>query len=66
MNRSLFVINPNSSTEVTRNIDAALEPLRTLASPIVCKTLSEGPLGIESQKQADLVIAPLLKLAGAL
>ena len=30
---------------------------------IACLTLSEGPPGIESQAQADLVIPPLLSLA---
>lgn len=59
---TLYVINPNSSTRVTEGIDAAMEPLRVGTSvPIVCRTLAEGPPGIESQRDADGVIAPLLK-----
>lgn len=63
MSRSLIVINPNSSEPVTAGIDAAMHPLRTLGIPIRCVTLAEGPPGIESQRQADLIIAPMLRLA---
>jgi allantoin racemase len=35
-----------------------------LGVTIACLTLAEGPPGIESQAQADLVIPPLLTLAG--
>ncbi len=63
--RSLIVINPNSSQTVTDGIAAALAPLHSLGIPIRCLTLAEGPPGIESQKQADLTIAPMLKLAAA-
>ncbi len=59
--QTLFVINPNSSTKVTEGIDAAMEPLRqTTSLAIACRTLAEGPPGIESQRDADGVIAPLL------
>jgi allantoin racemase len=68
--RRLYVINPNSSQSVTDGIDAALDPLRPMAEglgvEIACLTLAEGPPGIESQAQADLVIAPLLTLAQSL
>ena len=64
---TLYVINPNSSQTVTDGIDAALDPLRPMADGmgvrIACLTLAEGPPGIESQAQADLVIPPLLSLA---
>ncbi|MDD9922283.1 MAG: aspartate/glutamate racemase family protein [Boseongicola sp.] len=63
--KSLIVINPNSSQIVTDGIDAAVEPLRKFGTPIRCLTLAEGPLGIESQKQADLTIAPMLELAAS-
>ena len=63
--RSLIVINPNSSQTVTDGIDRAVEPLRTFGVPIRCLTLAEGPPGIESQRQADLTIAPMLQLAAA-
>lgn len=60
--KSLFVINPNSSVRVTNGIDRAIDPLRSLGVPIQCETLSEGPAGIETQAQSDLVVAPLLTL----
>jgi allantoin racemase len=62
---SLIVINPNSSHIVTNGIDAAIDPLRGFGIPIRCLTLAEGPPGIESQRQADLTIAPMLALATA-
>ncbi|MEM9788185.1 MAG: aspartate/glutamate racemase family protein [Pseudomonadota bacterium] len=62
---ALIVINPNSSQTVTDGIDAAIDPLRSFGIPIRCLTLAEGPPGIESQKQADLTIAPMLALAAA-
>lgn len=59
----IVVINPNSTEEVTRGIDAALDGLRFEGGPAVeCLTLREGPPGIESQAQSDAVIAPLLAL----
>ncbi len=66
MSKALVVINPNSSDTVTQGIDAAMEPLRALGVPIRCETLAEGPPGIESQRQADLTIAPMLDLAARL
>lgn len=66
MTGALIVINPNSSTRVTAGIDAAMEPLRGMGIPIRCVTLEEGPPGIETQAQADLTIAPMLRLAAAL
>ncbi len=60
---SLVVINPNSSERVTKGIEAAVAPLERFGVPISCVTLSEGPPAIESQMQADLTVAPLLKLA---
>jgi Asp/Glu/hydantoin racemase len=62
---TLIVINPNSSQKVTYGIDAAIDPLRAFGTPIRCLTLAEGPPGIESQRQADLTIAPMLALAAA-
>jgi len=62
---TLIVINPNSSETVTASIDQAVEPLRRFGTPIRCMTLAEGPPGIESQLQADLTIAPMLRLAAA-
>jgi Asp/Glu/hydantoin racemase len=65
MTGSLIVINPNSSQTVTDGIAAALEPLQGFGARIRCLTLAEGPAGIESQRQADLTIAPMLRLAAA-
>jgi Asp/Glu/hydantoin racemase len=63
--KTLIVINPNSSQAVTDAIDTAVDPLRSFGVPIRCLTLAEGPRGIESQRQADLTIAPMLNLAAA-
>ncbi|MGB3407533.1 MAG: aspartate/glutamate racemase family protein [Jannaschia sp.] len=62
---TLIVINPNASQRVTDGIDAAVEPLRAFGMRVRCLTLAEGPPGIESQRQADLTIAPMLALAAA-
>ncbi|HZS84979.1 MAG TPA: aspartate/glutamate racemase family protein [Stellaceae bacterium] len=66
MAEPVIVINPNSSETVTRGIDAAMAPLRIAGGPpIECLTLAEGPPGIESQSDADSVIAPLCRLVRA-
>ena len=62
---ALVIINPNASQVVTDGIDAAVDPLRRFGIPIRCLTLAEGPMGIETQRQADLTIAPMLDLAAA-
>jgi Asp/Glu/hydantoin racemase len=59
----VVVINPNSSQAVTDGIDAAMGPLRFADGPkIDCVTLSEGPPGIESQRDADSVVGPICDL----
>ena len=46
----ILVINPNSTQDVTDNIDRSLQSFRFQGSPeIVCDTLRSGPPGIESQ-----------------
>jgi Asp/Glu/hydantoin racemase len=66
MRGPIVVINPNSTEAVTRAIDAALAPLRLSGGPeIECQTLAEGPPGIESQSDADAVIAPLCRSVAA-
>jgi allantoin racemase len=62
---TLIFINPNSSQTVTDGIDVAVNPLRRFGTPIRCLTLAEGPAGIEIQRQADLTVAPMLRLAAA-
>jgi allantoin racemase len=60
------VINPNSNERVTQAIDAALSPLRLADGPdIVCSTLPEGPLGIETQADVERVTMPLRRLVEA-
>ncbi len=60
MGATILVINPNSNEDVTRAIDAALDPLRTPKAPkIRCITIAEGPRGVESQADADMA-APLV------
>jgi len=60
------VVNPNSNEAVTRGIDAALEFLRFADGPeIVCSTLAEGPIGIETQADVDSVTMPLRRLVEA-
>ena len=61
----LIIINPNSSQKVTDGIAKAITPFANFGTPLRCLTLAEGPPGIESQKQADLTIAPMLRLAAA-
>ncbi|MGB0823126.1 MAG: aspartate/glutamate racemase family protein [Alphaproteobacteria bacterium] len=63
--KSLMVINPNSSQSVTDGIASALSPFENRGVPIRCLTLAKGPPGIETQRQADLTIAPMLALAAA-
>jgi allantoin racemase len=63
----VYVVNPNSSDAVTANIDAAISPLRSTDGPdIVCLSLREGPTGIQSQRDVDGVVAPLLRKAAEL
>src|SRR5580700_2292289 len=64
---TIYVINPNSTEAVTEAIDQAIEPLRSSDGPgIECLTLAEGPPGIQTQRDVDSVVAPLLKRAAAL
>jgi allantoin racemase len=67
MRSSVYVINPNSSQAVTAAIDAAIEPLRSADGPdIVSLSLAEGPPGIQSQRDVDGVIMPMLRKASEL
>ncbi|MCZ8109003.1 MAG: aspartate/glutamate racemase family protein [Burkholderiales bacterium] len=64
---TIYVINPNSSTGVTAGIDEAMAPLRVAGGPAIsCLTLEEGPPGIQSQRDVDGVIGPMLRRAAAL
>ena len=60
MAKRIVVINPNSNETVTRGLDDALRPLAFEGGPeIVCRTLAEGPYGIESQADVESVVLPL-------
>lgn len=62
MTGTIIVINPNSTVAVTAAMDEGLAPLRMIGGPAIdCLTLAEGPPGIESQSDADGVIAPLCR-----
>jgi Asp/Glu/hydantoin racemase len=63
MTERILVVNPNSTEAVTQSIDEAMAPLRFPGGPeIACLTLAEGPPGVETQRDADSVIAPLCRL----
>jgi allantoin racemase len=67
MSGTIYVINPNSNESVTAGIDAAVEPLRSTDGPaIACVTLLEGPPGIQSQRDVDGIVGPLLRQAASL
>jgi allantoin racemase len=52
---------------VTANIDDAVSPLRSVDGPeIACRSLPEGPPGIQSQRDVDGVVGPLLRKAAQL
>lgn len=58
----IFVLNPNSSTDVTDSMDAAIDRLRSPDGiEIVCETLPEGPPGIETQEHVESVVLPLVR-----
>ena len=59
----ILVVNPNSNEAVTRGLEEALAPIAFAGGPeIVCRTLAEGPYGIESQADVESVTLPLLRL----
>jgi Asp/Glu/hydantoin racemase len=56
----ILVINPNSNEAVTEVLRQTVAPLAFADGPeIVCETLAEGPIGIETQEHADSVAIPL-------
>lgn len=67
MSGTIYVINPNSTARVTKEIDVAVTPLRMASGPAIeCLTLTEGPPGIQSQRDVDGLIPALLKRAAGL
>jgi Asp/Glu/hydantoin racemase len=58
--RRILVINPNSNETVTEGLRQAVLPLASTEGPeIVCETLRDGPIGIETQEHAESVTIPL-------
>jgi Asp/Glu/hydantoin racemase len=56
----ILVINPNSNEAVTEGLRQALAPLAFTEGPeLVCETLAEGPIGIETQEHVESVTLPL-------
>jgi Asp/Glu/hydantoin racemase len=56
-------VNPNSNEAVTKGLAAALAPVRFADGPeIECRTLAEGPYGIETQEHVESVTLPLRRL----
>jgi Asp/Glu/hydantoin racemase len=63
MSGPILVVNPNSNQVVTDGLDAMLAAFRLPGGPAIdCLTLAEGPFGIESQRDGDAVIGPLVRL----
>ena len=59
----ILVINPNSDEMVTGNMAQELKRFNFSEGPrIECVTLSDGPLGIESQADIESVTIPLTKM----
>jgi len=59
----ILVVNPNSNEAVTKGLAAALAPVRFADGPeIECRTLAEGPYGIETQEHVESVTLPLRRL----
>ena len=58
----VLVLNPNSNSEVTGNIDTSLNAIReTLKVDIDVTNLENTPYGIESQEDVESVAMPILK-----
>ena len=54
MSKTLYVIKPNANTAVTDGIDAAVNGLRQADGPLIeCVTLTEGPPGVQTQRDVD-------------
>ena len=61
--RRILVVNPNSNEVVTKGLADALAPVTFADGPeIECRTLREGPYGIETQEHVESVALPLKRL----
>lgn len=51
MDKTIYVINPNSLVSVTRGLQASLAPLQLKDGPAIeCLTLHDGPAGIQNEQ----------------
>jgi allantoin racemase len=58
----ILILNPNSTVDVTKSMDAALDVIRTHGAPeLVCHTLTGTPAGIETQEDVESVVLPTLR-----
>jgi Asp/Glu/hydantoin racemase len=63
LRRRILVVNPNSNETVTKGLADALAPVAFADGPeIECRTLTEGPYGIETQEHVESVTLPLRRL----
>lgn len=60
MARRILVINPNSFKAVTAEIDRVMGPMRCADIEIVCTQLDDAPPGIQSQRDAEMVVPLVL------
>lgn len=61
--KKILVINPNSNDAVTEGLRECLAPFQLPKRiEIECMTLAEGPFGIESRLDSELVVQPLHRL----
>lgn len=58
----ILVVNPNASSAVSTAIDEALEPMRSVAGPIIeVIGTPDGPPGIETQQHVEEVVPLVLR-----
>lgn len=59
----ILLINPNSSRNITAAVEKVVAPLgRSLGVEVDCRTLEEGPPGIETQADVESVVIPTATL----
>lgn len=64
----VLVVNPNSNEAVTEGLARSLADLDGSGAGrpgIECRTLAEGPFGIQSQRDSDTIVAPLARFVEA-
>lgn len=62
----ILVLNPNSNPAVTKGLEDAVAPLAFAGGPeVMCRSLPEGPFGIESQAHIEQVTMPLRRAVEA-